>query len=229
MCSVSGTTCVPSVTTQASTVSSTCLRDKMEQAPNSQSSFIIIITCNAPVLKARHPTLLSYSSIVCVCSFISSDGGVLGFFLLLLLVCYTHTHVQFTMYCTCVCIHVNTCTVHVHVHVPVYTCTCIYNVITCIHVYTCVFLLPLYCSSVRCESRMVAHRVRSQGIFPGAVVTRGEDWRWGDQDGEWETNFTALVDTHTHCHTRLYMSIRLSMCAGYIATCTCTVHVHVHV
>ena len=30
----------------------------------------------------------------------------------------------------------------------------------------------------------MARRVMSQGIFKGAVVMRGADWRWEDQDGK---------------------------------------------
>ena len=40
---------------------------------------------------------------------------------------------------------------------------------------------------------MLEKRVASQGIFPGAVVMRGADWHWGDQDGK-ETN------TVSHLH-----------------------------
>ena len=38
--------------------------------------------------------------------------------------------------------------------------------------------------STRLGSRMLTRRVMSQGMFPGAVVVRGADWRWGDQDGQ---------------------------------------------
>ena len=55
----------------------------------------------------------SQPCVLCVCSFVSLDGGFLGFFLLLsilLLVCYTHIFP-----CTDVC-------TTVHVHASVYTC-----------------------------------------------------------------------------------------------------------
>ena len=42
---------------------------------------------------------------------------------------------------------------------------------------------------VLCRTRLCARygarRVQAWGIFPGAVVVRGTDWRWEDQDGEW--------------------------------------------
>lgn len=31
---------------------------------------------------------------------------------------------------------------------------------------------------------MNARKVEARGIFPGAEVVRGHDWRWGDQDGK---------------------------------------------
>ena len=38
--------------------------------------------------------------------------------------------------------------------------------------------------STRLGSRVLARRVMSRGIFRDAVVVRGADWRWEDQDGE---------------------------------------------
>ena len=35
------------------------------------------------------------------------------------------------------------------------------------------------------ESRRKAKKTMSRGIFPGARVVRGADWRWEDQDGEY--------------------------------------------
>lgn len=46
-----------------------------------------------------------------------------------------------------------------------------------IHAVTCIY-------SSRLGGRMLTRRVMSQGMFPGAVVVRGADWRWGDQDGQ---------------------------------------------
>lgn len=36
---------------------------------------------------------------------------------------------------------------------------------------------------VRVPPRCNARRVEIRGLFPGAVVTRGRDWHWGNQDG----------------------------------------------
>ena len=47
-------------------------------------------------------------------------------------------------------------------------------------------------NSVRVGSRMVARRVESQGIFTGAAVMRGADWRWEDQDGKRSTYTLSL-------------------------------------
>lgn len=33
------------------------------------------------------------------------------------------------------------------------------------------------------KKRSISLRIRAMGIFPGAEVTRGKDWIWGDQDG----------------------------------------------
>ena len=33
-------------------------------------------------------------------------------------------------------------------------------------------------------SARLSPRIKARGIFPGALVERGTDWRWGDQDGE---------------------------------------------
>lgn len=35
----------------------------------------------------------------------------------------------------------------------------------------------------RVECRYLSHCVPARGVFPGATVIRGHDWRWGDQDG----------------------------------------------
>ena len=40
------------------------------------------------------------------------------------------------------------------------------------------------CYRVRVPPRCDAQRVELRGLFPGALVTRGRDWRWGNQDGE---------------------------------------------
>ena len=31
--------------------------------------------------------------------------------------------------------------------------------------------------------RINCTKVQSKGLFPGAKVTRGRDWKWGEQDG----------------------------------------------
>ena len=44
-------------------------------------------------------------------------------------------------------------------------------------VYHCV----IYRTKVQC--RYTSRRVPARGVFPGATVVRGRDWRWSDQDG----------------------------------------------
>jgi len=44
----------------------------------------------------------------------------------------------------------------------------------------------------RLGARYGARRVQAWGIFPGAVVVRGADWRWEDQDGEWQCSATLV-------------------------------------
>ena len=36
---------------------------------------------------------------------------------------------------------------------------------------------------VRAPPRASSERVAVKGLFPGALVVRGHNWRWGDQDG----------------------------------------------
>ena len=38
-------------------------------------------------------------------------------------------------------------------------------------------------------------RIEARGIFPGAEVVRGHDWRWGNQDGK------RLWFESLSCHT----------------------------
>ena len=34
--------------------------------------------------------------------------------------------------------------------------------------------------------------IKAKGIFPGALVVRGMDWKWGDQDGERHILYEAM-------------------------------------
>ena len=38
-------------------------------------------------------------------------------------------------------------------------------------------------SSIPVGKRANCTKVQSKGFFPGARVTRGRDWKWGEQDG----------------------------------------------
>ncbi len=46
------------------------------------------------------------------------------------------------------------------------------------------FTLPSPPSSTRVTLRHQQRRVAVKGLFPGAKVMRGRNWRWGDQDGK---------------------------------------------
>ena len=48
-------------------------------------------------------------------------------------------------------------------------------------------ILPLYFIHYRTRvpSRARSLRIEARGIFLGAEVVRGHDWRWGNQDGKW--------------------------------------------
>lgn len=37
---------------------------------------------------------------------------------------------------------------------------------------------------VTMPARGTGPRIQAKGLFPNAVVSRGHDWIWGDQDGE---------------------------------------------
>ena len=53
------------------------------------------------------------------------------------------------------------------------------------------------CCRLRMGARLESKRLVARGIFPGAQVVRGVDWRWGDQDGTMCSHvFTA---THMSC------------------------------
>ena len=39
------------------------------------------------------------------------------------------------------------------------------------------------CSSIPVPARSGSRSVQAKGFFKGAVVSRGKDWNWGDQDG----------------------------------------------
>ena len=49
-----------------------------------------------------------------------------------------------------------------------------------------IFTFPesLISHSVVVASRSSSKKVAARGFFPGAEVVRGQDWLWGDQDGE---------------------------------------------
>ena len=55
----------------------------------------------------------------------------------------------------------------------------------------CVCVCVCVAPSVRVGGRLLARRVMSRGMFKGAVVMRGADWRWDDQDGEGQ--YTTLI------------------------------------
>jgi hypothetical protein len=45
--------------------------------------------------------------------------------------------------------------------------------------------LLFYCTSVKVGKRSSATKLTTWGTFPGAKVTRGPDWQWRDQDGNY--------------------------------------------
>ena len=45
--------------------------------------------------------------------------------------------------------------------------------------------LILLCFRTKIPGRHGARRLAVKGIFPGAEVIRGRDWKWEDQDGEY--------------------------------------------
>ena len=86
------------------------------------------------------------------------------------------------------------------------------------------------CDRTRVRCRYQSGRVAARGVFVGARVVRGGDWRWGDQDGGagregsvveidgWQnessvsgtslertsverTGCSVVLMTHTHTHT----------------------------
>ena len=52
-------------------------------------------------------------------------------------------------------------------------------------------ITPQYRTRVKC--RYLSRRVCARGIFPGATVVRGRDWKWANQDGELITSYFLLM------------------------------------
>ena len=62
----------------------------------------------------------------------------------------------------------------------------------------------------------------SQGMFPGAVVVRGADWRWGDQDGQ---SFHSTLSHTLSLYTWVAVLFDL-MGVTLPSTCISSIHVH---
>ena len=64
-----------------------------------------------------------------------------------------------------------------------------YTLGNAILVKTCILLTSLpssisdLLSRVPVPARSVGRRVKAKGFFKGAVVSRGKNWNWDDQDG----------------------------------------------
>jgi len=42
--------------------------------------------------------------------------------------------------------------------------------------------------------RSDSHKVEAMGIYEGATIVRGPDWRWGDQDGKlWLKKYASFL------------------------------------
>ncbi len=60
--------------------------------------------------------------------------------------------------------------------------------------FCCIYLLYLYYYRVVIPPRETDTRVQAKGLFPNALVSRGHDWIWGDQDGIIDNN------NNNHCY-----------------------------
>ncbi len=85
--------------------------------------------------------------------------------------------------CVCVCVCVCACAC-VCACVCACACACVR---ACMNVY--VFSL---CRKILLP-RLGAHKVEAKGIFVGAQVVRGRDWKWGPQDGRWHGAYSGWV------------------------------------
>ena len=87
------------------------------------------------------------------------------------------------------------------------------------------------CDRTRVQCRYQSGRVAARGVFVGARVVRGGDWRWGDQDGGagregsvveiggWQRESSVsgtsverkgcsvVLMTHTHTHTQRSVAV----------------------
>ena len=62
----------------------------------------------------------------------------------------------------------------------------------------------------RIPSRARSLRIEARGIFPGAEVVRGHNWRWGNQDGKWL--WLESLSGHPTCNKRTFcLSISYSV------------------
>ena len=77
-------------------------------------------------------------------------------------------------------------------HTLFVSCQCNYEVSSepaNMYMYTYNVTVTLYVCWFHCKHRVkvlpryISRAVTARGIFPGAVVVRGVDWRWADQDG----------------------------------------------
>ena len=85
------------------------------------------------------------------------------------------------------------------------SCTCIYKCYSmCVYAYVCVFRTRVKC-------RYLSRRVPARGVFPGATVVRGPDWRWGDQDGGLGSEGTVVGITGWHSES----SVSVTRCRHY--------------
>ena len=57
------------------------------------------------------------------------------------------------------------------------------DVMVYVHMHNVMYDVSCTLCRVRVSSRCEGDRLAVRGIFSGAQVTRGADWRWGDQDG----------------------------------------------
>ena len=56
----------------------------------------------------------------------------------------------------------------------------------------------------RIPSRARSLRIEARGIFPGAEVVRGHNWRWGNQDGK--RLWLESLSGHPTCNERTFCS-----------------------
>ena len=75
-------------------------------------------------------------------------------------------------------------------------------------------LTPVILCSIPVPPRKVSKKISARGLFPEAKVVRGQDWIWGNQDGE---RATLNSQSSLKLHVLYTVSVWLPLCGSFCA------------